>query len=591
MDEYYRFTRQYSASYFRGRVEGTDEDEAEVEVTFRLGPHSYQVRRGLFEPDQLRGLTITDRQSGDAVVEIRDETPRSERHATYTSTLVLDCGVSSFEEFVFLQHFVFTFDERRATLFWNQQVLERVLYRAFGVTPDMAKQADSVRREIEHTDSRVRNLQFEATKMRRRINQILKEMEASIGAQDKFDTLTTQHAELSKQFDEETKTLRKAEDGLRDVDLQLAQNAALETSLRDDYASYFEEHLHSRPPLSRHPLLVRSLAEESCGLCGQTGTAAMETIRSGSTGTKCPLCNSDIQNELEPTETTDRLHTIDSELSGVKGKIRSLIKTREKLHTSTDNARRRWEDLRDSLDGFDRDNSAILEAMRQLLNKSVGASSLDGYREQLAVVAKEKRQAYEKREELKQNLGSLQTSLATHYAAAEETFVPLFETLAQKFLGMSLSVRMDSRAGPNLVVTVQGQPRRQQQQLSESQRFFLDIALRMALIQFMSEPEAKGFMFIDTPEGSLDIAYEKRAGDMLALFTEAGHGILMTANLNTSQLLLALARRCGKARMLVVRITDWAELSEVQKGEEELFNSAYDQIESALAEADTDGGA
>ena len=256
MDEYYRFTRQYSASYFRGRVEGTDEDEAEVEVTFRLGPHSYQVRRGLFEPDQLRGLTITDRQSGDAVVEIRDETPRSERHATYTSTLVLDCGVSSFEEFVFLQHFVFTFDERRATLFWNQQVLERVLYRAFGVTPDMAKQADSVRREIEHADSRVRNLQFEATKMRRRINQILKEMEASIGAQDKFDTLTTQHAELSKQFDEETKTLRKAEDGLRDVDLQLAQNAALETSLRDDYASYFEEHLHSRPPLSRHPLLA-----------------------------------------------------------------------------------------------------------------------------------------------------------------------------------------------------------------------------------------------------------------------------------------------------------------------------------------------
>jgi len=98
----------------------------------------------------------------------------------------------------------------------------------------------------------------------------------------------------------------------------------------------------------------------------------------------------------------------------------------------------------------------------------------------------------------------------------------------------------------------------------------------------LSDPTSRGVMYIDTPEGSLDIAYEKRAGDMLAMFAEAGHRILMTANLNSSQLLLALANRCGKQGMKLCRMMDWAELSDVQKEEEILFDKAYLEIEKAM---------
>ena len=158
----------------------------------------------------------------------------------------------------------------------------------------------------------------------------------------------------------------------------------------------------------------------------------------------------------------------------------------------------------------------------------------------------------------------------------EQSFVPRFAELAQRFLGMPLTVQMDASAGHDLklVITVRGTTRRQQQELSESQRFFLDIALRMALTQHMSDPSSKGGMYIDTPEGSLDIAYEKRAGEMLAMFARPGHRIIMTANLNSSQLLLALAKQCGSSGMRLCRMTDWAELSEVQREEEALFDAA-----------------
>jgi ABC-type cobalamin transport system ATPase subunit len=118
--------------------------------------------------------------------------------------------------------------------------------------------------------------------------------------------------------------------------------------------------------------------------------------------------------------------------------------------------------------------------------------------------------------------------------------------------------------------------------LSESQKFVLDIALRMAITQFISLKTAKGGLFIDTPEGSLDIAYEKRAGDMLSKFAEKGHPIIMTANLNSSKLLLALAHNCGKERLTLCRMTEWTELSEVQVEEEGLFIDAYEQIEKAM---------
>ena len=89
-------------------------------------------------------------------------------------------------------------------------------------------------------------------------------------------------------------------------------------------------------------------------------------------------------------------------------------------------------------------------------------------------------------------------------------------------------------------------------------------------------------MFIDTPEGSLDAAYESRAGEMFAQYVDRGNRIVMTANINTSQLLRRLASRCQSRLMHLERMTEWAQLSEVQIAEEELFDEAFGLIEQAL---------
>ena len=125
------------------------------------------------------------------------------------------------------------------------------------------------------------------------------------------------------------------------------------------------------------------------------------------------------------------------------------------------------------------------------------------------------------------------------------------------------------------------QLRSQPDTVSESQRFFIDIALRMALSEFMAEGAAT--LLIDTPEGSLDIAYEARAGSMFSKFVVEGNRMLMTANLRSSQLVLRLAELQKSAGMQIVRMTDWTDLSEVQQSEEALFIQAYNSIDAALS--------
>jgi DNA repair exonuclease SbcCD ATPase subunit len=583
MDEYYKFTRAFSGSYFRGRIAGRDEDDAEIGVSFRIGSFDYEVRRGLFEPDELRALAISDCETHLPVI-TTTEMPRRERHRVYMNQITNHTGFESFEEFVFLHHFAFTFDEYRGTLFWNTRVMERVLYRAFGFEPGMAKRADGIRREIQHEDSRVRNYQWEATRMRKRINEIRAQTQAVTGAQQTYDTLLADHEGLSRQFDEESKTLRDVEDAIRDANLQLAERSVRETALREEYARFFGRQFERRPPLPQHPLIAESLAKHVCGLCGASTDKAHAAITANAAGATCPLCNSALDQKVWGTEDSDRLKKIDRELSLVRQSIKDVHKTLEGLRKNESEARRGWETTKEKLDEFDRKNSTTLDGLRKLLTHSGGEVTLTDYREQLAILQREKKTAQERRDELKKHLMRLQKDLEQHYLQVEESFVPRFANLAQGFLGMDLSVQMEARTTDDLklIVSVRGAPRRQQQHLSESQRFFLDIAFRMALTQHMSAPGSKGGMIIDTPEGSLDIAYEKRAGDMLAKFASSGHQIIMTANLNSSQLLLALARDCGRSQMTLCRMMDWAELSDVQQQEESLFEGAYRAIEEAM---------
>ena len=235
-----------------------------------------------------------------------------------------------------------------------------------------------------------------------------------------------------------------------------------------------------------------------------------------------------------------------------------------------------WDNLE-----FNKDYPTI--AFKNSGNESV-KSLIGQYTDQYNSFVKESKDEYKERDKLKPRYGILLKKVEASYKEAEKLFVPIFKKLAKSFIGLDLNIHVKrSEKTIKLVLELNETARTESFQLSESQRFFLDIALRMSLAVFLSKTNNPASMLIDTPEGSLDIAYESRVGDMFAKFaTIYNQNLLMTANINPSRLLITLAEECGNEKMKLKRMLEWTDLSVIQKQGESLFQEVYNNIEIAL---------
>lgn len=592
VDEYYRFGIAFSKEFFAGRINALDSDSATIGVRLVVGHIEYLIVRGAFEPDQLRELTIADRISGE--VYVADGMNGGQRNQIYQDRIAQDIGVKSFEQFVFLQHFILTFDERRHLLFWDQRVMTQALYLSIGSDFSKAEEADQLRREMERTDSRARNLTYQASTVRARITDILRTMQQIETIETEtldLEALQEKYEALHEDVDRAQQLLETKKHQLDDCTLQWMDINSQLSALQTEYTEVFSHRLLQRSAAAFHPLIASSLSERICAVCGNKSSEAINNIELKLESHRCPLCESEIQEVADTEEAIQDLQLIDQRMNGVRQQLAEVTKTRQRLTQELEETQAVLSANEERLKIFESSNEQQLSQINAQQGTADSKSELQAVVDKLESEATQYRQRsreeYAKRDQKKNDLVKLQRELEGKYLAVETEFVPLFKDLAILFLGIDLDIRMSTTntanlTGVTLVLDVRGSTRREMHQLSESQRFFLDIALRMALARYMSTDNGKASLIIDTPEGSLDIAYESRAGQMFASFVNLEHSIIMTANINSSQLLLKLATGCGHQKMKLHPMTSWTELSEVQVEEAALFQNAYDAIEHAL---------
>jgi DNA repair exonuclease SbcCD ATPase subunit len=578
--DYYKQTRTYAARYFRGRIKPEDEQAAQITLEMGVGDRRYRLTRGMFEPGSLRALEIFD-GAGNPLVEDGEEMDDEERQELYEHHLLADTGLEDFSQLVFLQLFVLSFDERRALLFWTSELMEEALRIAFGLDPERAREIAKLAARVEALESNARNDQWEATRTRKHLASLLSAGEEILAEAD--DTVAEQER-LQEQRDEALEDLEAAARAVSDAQLQLAERTSALRALRSDYDLVWSERLGVRGHPGSHPVVARSLEDRACMICGTEGDRVVKTIEGRLEKDACPLCNSKVKMKdgAVGEDLADRLHQLDQEIVATQTEIRGdekLIEAVEGDHA----------DRRDHLAAIDRDLAEFElknEAAIAARGDSVGGLKVveARFKAQIAEAQKKRDRHRRERDAVRRKLKPLQDELVNSYAAAENDFVPAFTELARKFLGLELTIKIERKTDKvGLVLSVEGQNRRTEDALSESQRFFVDIALRMALIQQMSANGAPGCLCVDTPEGSLDIAYESKAGEMFAQFVDRGFELLMTANINTSKLLQRLASRRGKRGIALERMTEWTHLSDVQIAEEEAFEEAWHEILASQA--------
>src|SRR5690606_5632024 len=112
---------------------------------------------------------------------------------------------------------------------------------------------------------------------------------------------------------------------------------------------------------------------------------------------------------------------------------------------------------------------------------------IEEYKKQFDKFDKNSKEYYSKRDRLSPEYKALQNKVNRGYKDAENDFVPLFKKLAYSFIGLNLNIYSKIKGKDIILIfEMKNTARTAAHQLSESQRFFLDIALRMALAVHLS---------------------------------------------------------------------------------------------------------
>ncbi|MGW0657561.1 AAA family ATPase [Streptodolium elevatio] len=580
ISEYYRNSLTYAPEYFTGRVLQRDRDSAEVTLEFSVGENSYTVTRGFFSPQALRSLTVTGPDGRfEKHANLEDTETAAELHEQYTALILQHTGLARFEQLVFLQLFLLTFDERRHLLFWDTEVARFALYLVFGLDPAQADRAGEWQRKADRLESQARNAQYAATTARERRAELNARtdtpFEVNVGLEEQHQLLQQRKDNLEERVDAK---------GVQEKDARLRVSSAVANHhvLSVEYSRVFSDRLSPHALPIQHPLISRLLQEGDCGICGSSAVDVV-SVQAHVDARQCPLCETALATMPDEDQTFIDLEALDERLREASELVQISQEELDRATSELAEIRREYLAAGEELSHFEEVNSDYI-SHRDEVKVVSGILALTQELEAQQNDAVRRRDDFRRRrDEYKALLEPLQRELAAKYAIAEREFVPKFQSLSRAFLGLDLSLVLEQRArGPQLVVSIDGQERRDSNQLSESQRYFIDIALRMALAEFMVRDEGTACLFVDTPEGSLDIAYERRAGEMFGEFVTRGNRLVMTANLNSSRLIRELASTCRRRLMHVERMTNWAILSEVQADAEDLFDESYKAIQDRL---------
>ncbi len=576
--------KMYTEKYFNGRINKKDEKNAEIEIVLKVNDKFFRIIRGFFEREELRLLEIYSEINNKKILHTggKDLNPK-QLNASYQKLLTEEIGFSDFDYFIFYQLYVLTFDETRRMIFWDDRASSHALAIAFNSDPEDANKISELIRKMEKHESNGRNSRWQATQAKNKIDE-LKQKTTKKKAAD-IDKLEIEFNRLHKDLEKLEKTYNNTK---IEYDTLLKNQSRLNSELlqlKIGHKRLFSHYSEPRSKLLENTNVQLSIKKQECCLCGSKGSQIVESIKRSIHKDECPLCGTTI-NESNKTEQNELLTLIqknDTNIFSKNSELENLILEVEGKKVDLEKAEYEFNTTKEKIKEFTEDNPDVS-------SKGTGYQNIDSlieqYESQYILFDKEAKEEYQKRDKLKPDYELLLKKVQTAYKDAEKIFVPTFKKLAKSFIGLDLNIQPQiSNKTIKLVLELKKTSRTESFQLSESQRFFLDIALRMSLAIFLSKKDNGATMFIDTPEGSLDIAYESRVGNMFAEFTtDYNQNIFMTANINASQLLISLAEKCGKNKMKFRRMLEWTDLSLVQKEGENLFNRVYNNIETALNE-------
>jgi len=550
---------RWDHGYFRERLSASG--SGSVEVDFAFGDQPFSLRRGF------RGSDVTAFRAGKKG---KWNENANEAAVGFRRAIREFGGYQTPQDFSFVVNRLLYLPETRRLIAWDTQSQVRLL---MVVNQDAVMEEKFRKRQeqLRQLDSQKRHLHVVIGKLEQQISTSseiagYKQSEQDRGKNAGHETATN----LGDLVDRLRKVTRErvtadanmasAAKGLSDVSLEVEglreRIELIEATLVEGFLSKQER---------ESALALHKLAESGiCPACGTVQPELQAEAEQRSRNGLCMLCGSELR-----FESSNQLNTVRSQL---KEKIRS----QEAVGMEHLLASAKLQGIIDEQESIQTEVNQIRSEQPSLtlLERSIPIKSGEDLLIQKDELARQEADLEAQIVELRQDLerdykrfrDSIDSRLQGLHAAYSEyatAFLGLSCDLAEVPQGqmMSLSIFV-----PKFGETV----RPNEESCSEAQRFFLDIAFRMALIDLASDiSDGSGTFICETPETALDMSYVDNVVKMFRSFAKKGHNLILTANVQTdgiAQKLLADIPRTERASH-VLNLFDIGQLSDVHRAD------------------------
>ncbi len=561
---------QWGVSYFKSRL--NNPQDAEVEVEFALGDTTITVRRRM-NSKTIRGVKIGSTEW------IHDSILATHK---YEKAVCVTGGFEQFDDFRYLVHRLCYLDETRRSLVWDQGAQLRVVMMICG-DAEMERDFRKLRSTLKETDSELRHTHVDIGNLEKRLQELQTSEKSSPKIEkhkddELFDAIKQSAAleaellPLGKQrtkLRQELMTTRKA---LVELNILLENLQTKFSQLEDAFVlKTLRDMEDSSAALAMHKLLVHEL----CPFCTKKAPALAAQAKDAVEHQNCPICGQETGTYVSMEEVTK----LRNEIVEKTGQQDTLQKRLEEIEAQDEAIVEKEISIKDRL------NILVSRLPRVQFSEVTSLVSNDpkSIRDRLRIT-----QTHYSKLELKKN--QLEQQMEEKYAAFSKLCARRLKQLAalaseygSKFLGAECNfVLTPSRERLSIfsffVPEFEGKQRIYPNDCSESERFFLDIAFRMAAIVYVGLLSKSRSSFIcETPENALDLAYTENVAAMFNKFARDGYSLVLTANLQhggvAKPLLAAYPKKERPKR--AINLIEKCPLSNVQADKRSDFRRVY----------------
>ncbi|MFN4026251.1 MAG: AAA family ATPase [Flavobacterium sp.] len=577
--------------YYKNRLDDTiiTEHKATVTIEFEVNNNLFIVERCI-ENIALNSYSLNGKKVEGKIInqnkyeDLKEEVKEDYLQKKYENDISNVSGLT-YDDLIFFVNEILYFGEDHKTILWNDgkngNDVQNELFNKYFNTPELDTARQEAERQAKYYDSSARHRSEDIRAIKKVLDKVVKDKEKKSDQ----ETINSKILELNLSLQKLDVLLEKKQSERKKVENknQLINNQINELSLKESELDkskkaaenkLFENkwmHLHKNYELYFQSIKTNHL----CPLCSKEVDEKF-TQEKINHSNNCLLCNQEI-NEVDNEDLDIQFKAINKQLIEEHTKIQNFqkeLKENDKILNDLDKEFK-------TLSKNKRDLQSDLRNLQFTNTKATedDTDQLQAFYDEIENLEELKNNFQEKSKIEKEKAEQFSKLIEEQISKETNRFSILFSEFAGEFLGVNCSLTYgDYGIGKRFYPVIDGKIRQHEEELSESQRFFIDHSFRMSILSFFYTKPT--FYIVETPDSSLDISYEKNAAKVFMKFLEKDNTLILTTNLNNSEFLNHLIE-LAKNKISLISLLEIGKKSIIQSTSSTLLNM-YNEIKNKI---------